>query len=162
MMKAPPIQGISMTQPSLEARITRLEDIEAIRRLKARYCEICDDDHNPDLITTLFTEDGIWEGDGIGRAEGHAEIRALFENFQRLISFSQHMVQNPIIDVNGDSATGRWYVFGTFTYYRNNQARWQAARYHEDYRKADGEWEIEHLRIAPPVMSARYEKGWAK
>ena len=29
----------------LEARITRLEDIEAIKQLKARYAEICDDLH---------------------------------------------------------------------------------------------------------------------
>ncbi len=151
-----------MDQSSLEARITRLEDIEAIRQLKARYCEICDDDHNPDLITTIFTEDGIWEGDGIGRSEGHAEIRALFENFQKMISFSQHMVQNPIIEVAGTTATGRWYFFGTFTYYKNNQARWQAARYHETYEKVDGEWKIKHLKIAPPVMTTRYEKSWAK
>ncbi len=40
---------------SLEARITRLEDIEAIKQLKARYCEICDDDHDPERITSVFT-----------------------------------------------------------------------------------------------------------
>ena len=34
----------------LQARIARLEDIEAIKQLKALYCEICDDDHNPDRI----------------------------------------------------------------------------------------------------------------
>ena len=151
-----------MDQENLAARITRLEDIEAIKQLKARYCEICDDDHNPDLITTIFTTDGIWEGEGIGRAQGHVEIRALFENFQKAISFSQHMVQNPIIEVDGNNEQARWYFFGTFTYYKNNQARWQAARYHEDYEKVDGEWKIKHLRIAPPVMSARYEKGWAR
>ena len=26
----------------LEKRITRIEDIEAIKQLKARYCDICD------------------------------------------------------------------------------------------------------------------------
>ena len=102
----------------LENRVTRLEDIEAIKQLKARYCEICDDDHNPDLITTIFTQDGVWEGDGIGRAEGHAEIKALFEGFQKSIKFSQHMVKNPIIDVDGDTATARWYFFGTFKFYK--------------------------------------------
>jgi hypothetical protein len=42
----------------LEKRVTILEDLEAIKQLKARYCA-CDDDHNPDMITTLFAEDGI-------------------------------------------------------------------------------------------------------
>ena len=48
----------------LAERIQRLEDLEAIRRLKATYCDICDDDHNPDRIVTIFTDDGIWEGEG--------------------------------------------------------------------------------------------------
>ncbi len=34
----------------LARRITVLEDIEAIKKLKARYCAVCDNDHNPDDI----------------------------------------------------------------------------------------------------------------
>ena len=151
-----------MDLEALERRITRLEDLEAIRQLKARYCEICDDDHNPELITSIFTEDGIWEGRGIGRAAGHAELQDLFRRFQSLIGFSQHMVMNPIIEVHGGEAKGRWYFFGPFTMYEGNQARWQTCRYHEDYRKVDGHWKIAHLRIRAPTMSADYETGWAK
>jgi hypothetical protein len=146
----------------LEARLTRMEDIEAIKQLKALYCEICDDDHNPDRIVTIFTEDGIWEGRGIGRAEGHAEIRALFQRFQTLMSYSQHMTMNPRIEVDGDAVSGIWTFFGPFTFREDNQAKWQATRYHEDYRKVSGEWKIRHLRIHGPSMSADYEKGWAR
>ena len=144
----------------LEARLTQLEDIEATRQLKARYCEVCDANHDPDLILTLFTANGIWEGDGIGRHAGHQQIAALFRSFQKTISFSQHMVQNPIIAVDGNHATGRWYFFGLFTYYKGQQRRWQAARYHEEYEKVAGTWQISHLKIVEPVMSARYEQGW--
>src|SRR5437588_10749258 len=56
-----------MASDELEKRITVLEDIEAIKQLKARYCAVCDDDHNPDMITTLFAADGIWEGADVGR-----------------------------------------------------------------------------------------------
>lgn len=147
---------------TLTARIQRLEDIESIRQLKAMYCEICDDDHNPQRITTIFTDDGVWEGKGIGRAEGHAEIRALFERFQTMMSYTQHMTMNPRIEVDGDQATGTWYFFGPFTFYKNNQARWQAARYVEDYRRDNGTWKIAHLRVRGPTMIADYEKGWAK
>jgi hypothetical protein len=151
-----------MDLEALEQRITRLEELEAIKQLKARYCTICDDDHNPDLITSVFTESGIWEGRGIGRAEGHAEIRALFQTFQKTIRYAQHMVMNPIIEIDGDRANGVWYFFGPFTMYEGNQAKWQAARYHEDYVKVEGEWKIAHLRVKGPGMSADYEKGWAK
>jgi hypothetical protein len=60
----------------LAQRLTQLEDLEAIKQLKARYCAIADEDHNPDKITTLFVEDGIWEG-GMGIAQGHEAIRQL-------------------------------------------------------------------------------------
>ena len=145
----------------LEARITRLEDLEAIKQLKARYCEICDDDHNPDRITGVFTEDGVWEGKGIGEATGHEAIRALFQRFQSAIRFSQHMAMNPIIEVEGDRATGIWYFFGPFTMEKDNQALWQACRYHEVYRKVDGRWLIERLTVKGPRMAADYQTGWA-
>lgn len=149
----------------LEARVQRLEDLEAIKQLKALYCEICDDDHNPDRIVTIFTEDGVWEGRGIGKAEGHAEIRALFERFQSLMDFTQHMTMNPRIEVDGDMATGTWYFFGPFRFRplddQAAQAKWQASRYHEVYRREDGVWKIAHLKIAPPTMAVDYHTGWA-
>ena len=144
----------------LESRIETLESIEAIRQLKARYCEICDNNHNPNDIISIFAEGGIWEGEGIGRAEGHNEIKALFQTFQETITFSQHMVQNPIINVQGNNASARWYFFGMFKFYRNNTRRWQAARYHEKYERTSGEWKIKHLKVEPPTMSAKYETGW--
>jgi hypothetical protein len=150
-----------MTLDDLAKRITQLEDLEAIKQLKARYCSICDADHDPERITSVFSENAIWEGRGIGRAEGHAAIRDLFRGFQKAISYSQHMVVNPIIEVNGDRANGVWYFFGLFTFRDGNQAKWQAARYHEDYVKANGEWKIAHLRVKGPAVSANYETGWA-
>jgi hypothetical protein len=144
----------------LERRLTRIEDLEAIKQLKARYCDICDDDHNPNRITTLFVDDGIWEGGDFGKAQGHAAIRQLFQGFQQQISFSQHMVMNPIIEVEGNTATGTWYFLGPFTFRKNNAAKWVAVRYEDDYVKVNGEWKYKHLR-ANIRMSAPYDKGWA-
>ena len=149
-----------MDMTELEQRLTRMEDIEAIKQLKAEYCDICDDDHNPDRITTIFAADGIWEGAGFGKAQGHAALRELFKKFQTLISFSQHQVLNPVIKIDGDRATGIWYFFGPFTFYKDNQAKWLAARYQDDYVKVNGEWKIQHLR-ARGRMSTDYEKSWA-
>jgi ketosteroid isomerase-like protein len=151
-----------MDTSPLEDRLTRLEDIEAIRQLKARYCEICDDNHDPELIVSVFAEDAIWEARGIGHAEGHEAIRTLFRKFQQSISFSQHMTMNPRIEVNGERATGVWYFFGPFTMRKGNRAVWQAARYHEEYVKQAGDWKISHLKVAGPAVSADYQTGWAR
>ena len=40
-------------------RLTVLQDIEAIKWLKAEYCDICDDVQNQDRIVVIFAEDGI-------------------------------------------------------------------------------------------------------
>ncbi|HKA01246.1 MAG TPA: nuclear transport factor 2 family protein [Candidatus Solibacter sp.] len=150
-----------MTIDELGKRIVILEDIEAIKKLKARYCSVCDDDHNPNEIVKLFAEDGIWEGAGMGAHKGHAAIRALFESFKERISFSQHNVMNPIIEVDGDRAKGQWYFLGPFTFRKGNRQMWLAARYEEDYVKKNGEWKFQHLR-AIGRMTAPYETGWAK
>ena len=91
---------------ALEKQLTELQDIEAIKKLKAEYCDICDDAHNPERIVTIFADDGIWEAEGVGYAKGPAELRALFKTFADRISFSQHNVFNPRITVNGNEARG--------------------------------------------------------
>ena len=149
-----------MASTELEKRIARLEDIEAIKQLKALYCDICDDNHNPDRITKIFAADGIWEGGDFGKAQGHEAIRKLFEGFQKLISFSQHNVFNPRIEVDGDRAKGVWYLLGPFTFHKGNEARWIACRYEDDYVKMNGEWKYQHLRAIVRV-AAPYETGWA-
>ena len=150
-----------MDMAELERRLTRMEDIEAIKQLKARYCDICDDDHNPAKITTLFVEDGIWEAGGFGKAQGHEGIRELFQGFQKMISVSQHMVVNPLIEVNGNTAKGTWYFLGPFTFRKNNEAKWQAVKYEDDYVKVNGEWKYKHLR-AHIRMAAAPNESWAK
>jgi ketosteroid isomerase-like protein len=135
-----------MDLAALEQRITRLEDIEAIKQLKARYSHICDDMHNPDTITSIFVEDGIWESPDFGKAKGHAEIRELFKKFQKMFSASQHNMMNPVITVDGNRATGIWYIMG---YWDHTDGRkiWMALRYDDDYVKVNGEWKYQHLRV---------------
>ena len=62
-----------MTEP-FEARIRRLEDIEAIRRRKVQYFDACDGgfggiaSHEPEAIAATFAEDGTW---GLVRASSN-------------------------------------------------------------------------------------------
>ena len=79
----------------LEQRVRVLEDVNAIRHLKARYAAYCDDQYNPEGLAALFTEDAVWESQGLGRFEGRDAIRAFFRGASQLFTFAIHYKQHP-------------------------------------------------------------------
>jgi uncharacterized protein (TIGR02246 family) len=146
---------------TLEERLRVLEDIEEIRKLKARYAAACDDNYDADAIAALFTEDAIWDGGSLGRADGRAAIHKFFSRATEFFPFAIHNVMNPIIDVEGDRATAQWYLLQPATMAKGNQAVWLAAVYHDDYVRHDGRWMFKHLRVESHFLTP-YEEGWAR
>ena len=145
---------------ALEQRIQVLEDIEAIRKLKARYCYFCDASYDAEGIAQCFVEDGVWDGGNFGKFEGRAAIRDFFANTApNLLCFAMHQVMNPLIEVNGDKATGRWYIFEPVTFVRGTQPGWIAGRYEDDYVKVGGEWKYKRLRFFQ-YLSTAFDKPW--
>ena len=102
---------------TLEQRIQVLEDIEAIRKLKALYCAACDDNHNPEKLGPLFAEDATWEATVMGKAEGREAIKAFLAavGTSGRIRNSAHHAINPVIEVQGDRATGHWRLIMLYT-----------------------------------------------
>ncbi len=151
-----------MTLEELAQRVQALEDIEAIKKLKARYCTAADTG-DKDLFLGCFSEDAVWDGgDSFGCYEGREAIRGLFESIPKIISFAVHYVMNPQIDVDGDRATGQWYLLEPCTMLEGGeQAVWGAASYNEEYVKEGGEWKISRLRLTPDFWSP-FEEGWVK
>src|SRR5580693_1021868 len=90
----------------------------------------------------------------------HADIRKLAKSFAERISFSQHNVFNPRIEVNGNAAHGRWNFLGPYTFRKGNRQIWLAAFYEDDFVKVDGVWKFQYLG-ALVRMTAPYEEGWA-
>ena len=151
-----------MSLEDIERRLQVLEDIEAIKKLKARYCAYCDDDYNPDGIAGLFVEDGVWDGGSRGRFVGQDELRRFAAGAVKRFSFALHFVLNPIITVHGDEAHGSWYLFMTGTLRDSNQAIWSALRYEDEYVRVDGEWKYRSLRVADSYFTTPFDQGWAK
>jgi ketosteroid isomerase-like protein len=150
-----------MNLEDLARRIQVLEDIEAIKKLKTRYCAYCDNNYDADSIAALFTEDAVWDGGAFGKHEGREAIRAFFRGAPQIFPFAIHQVMNPLIEVQGERATGSWYLFQPATLAEGNQAVWLAARYEEEYVKAGGEWKFKHLRVHASFLTP-FEQGWAK
>ena len=151
----------------LEARVKRLEDIEAIGVLKARYCAACDDGYDPDRLAALFTDDAVWDGGRtFGRAEGREGIRRHFTGAGDRITVARHQVMNPIVEIDADDpdrATGHWLLFQPCTNVGpdGEEAVWLAATYGDTYRRVDGRWLIASTTI-DVAFFAPFDRGWVE
>lgn len=147
--------------PTLEERVQQLEDIEAIRRLKMRYAQLCDANYNPDGLAALFTEDAVWEGGQFGTHNGREAVRAFFAGVSQQISFALHYILGHQIDIapSGTEATGSWYILEPATI--NNRAVWIAATYNDRYRKVDGRWLFSRVQANIAFLTP-FESGWVK
>lgn len=146
----------------LELRIQRLEDIEAIKVLKAMYCDFCDRGYDADGIASLMTEDAVWDGGAtFGVCHGREEIRQHFRGASARVTIARHQVMNPMIDINGDEATGQWLLFQPCTDGASGAAVWLAATYRDRYQRVEGRWLIAETHIDVAFFS-RYEKGWVE
>jgi hypothetical protein len=149
-----------MESSDLTQRVQELEDLEAIRRLKAQYCHFADRGfdgagHDDGAVAALFTDDGIWEGSA-ETAAGYVAIKATCERF---LPFGLHLAINPHIRIDGDRASGSWWGLIPTTD-RTGQAIWTAGFYEDEFVRTTEGWRFKHLRFRA-AFKTRYEAGWA-
>ena len=152
---------LSARLEELESRVRTLEDTEAIRNLKARYAELCDDNYNPERIAALFVEDAVWESGSLGRFEGREAIRDFFRGASKIFTFAIHYSLNSQIEVTGDTAKARWYLFMSCTVSDGDQAMWRAGIDDEEYVRVNGQWMFKNKK-STGVFSTPFDSGWAK
>lgn len=106
-----------MSTLSLEERIKKLEDIEAIKDLMAHYAFYTNKGWNGKVVNveempSIYAKDAKVED-----ADMHINIVGLDEIMKDLphstadVDFSMHSFLNPIIVVDGDKATGKWLLW---------------------------------------------------
>ena len=153
-----------MSERSFEDEVRRLAAIEDIKQLKARYAERCDDQYDPEGIASLFLEDGVWDGGSdFGCHEGRDAIRKFFSEVSNQILQAAHLSMNPIIEVQGDRASGRWRLLCPCTLRSDaggREASWILAEYDEAYERKAGSWYFRKLQVKVN-FNAAHADGWA-
>ncbi len=129
---------------SLEQRLARLEAIEDIRQLKARYFHACDN-KQPDLVRECFAAGKIELRYGrIGNFDDREQMLAVFTE----LACQPHIVemhhgQNPRIEVlDADNATGVWGLYYYMIDTRRQLVTQLAGFYNDVYCRSDGQWRI--------------------
>ena len=148
---------------TLEERITRLEDIEAIKSLVTTYARGADRNNDPAILAPLYTEDAVWEAEGFGRHEGiEAIAREMAEVGRETILWSLHYMVSPEIRIadDGKSAECFWYL-------------WELAKmpgkdgqpednviggwYETKLVKTDGGWKFRHVTLVLKLICPAHE-----
>jgi hypothetical protein len=147
----------------LAARLSNVEDVEAIRALKVRYARFCDDGYDPEGIASLFTPDGVWDGgDLFGRCEGTEAIKAHFRGAPDRIPWALHFTLAPEIMLEGApgpdrTARGTWYLWQPCTRRSSrgiDRQAWLTGTYEDRYVKTAGCWYFQSV-----VVGARWLDG---
>tara|TARA_R110001592_G_scaffold363396_2_gene687721 strand:+ start:146214 stop:146723 length:510 start_codon:yes stop_codon:yes gene_type:complete len=147
----------------LEARLQQLEDIEAIKRLKARYLNACDQ-QDPEAVRACFLE-GEVEIDM--SSFGHCRNRDEFVDSIFIpmgchdFVLDMHHCSNPEIElIDSASARGLWGLNYRNINTRESTLTLLSAFYHDEYRKVEGAWYISRSRTEyRSVLSCKYEPG---
>lgn len=152
---------------TIEQRLGRLEDVRAIEQLKYRYAGYCDNSYDPEGIASLFTEDGRWVVDGEGGSmTGHEEIKKHFRELSKKITWAQHYMIAPRVDLSedGQSATGYFYLLCLCTIERTGEPTEKDAviltiNYVDQFAKRDGQWYFQEL-LGRTHQVSNWDQGW--
>jgi ketosteroid isomerase-like protein len=138
----------------------RTSDRTAIEELRAAYCYRLDDG-DVDGWVDLFTEDAVVDyvsRDGL--LVGREALRGLAREWMVERDETRvHTVSNPLVEIDGDTASGRWY-YRAVTLAPDGSGHREQGRYDEEYRRVDGEWRIARLETTV-TYDAPAAPGWA-
>jgi hypothetical protein len=151
----------------LEARATRLDDINAIKRLQRSFGYYVDEgqwDDAADLFSADATieigKDGVYRGNDRIRAY----LRALGKGSDGLAAgqLNEHLQVMPVItlDASGQRARGTWRAI-ILNGELGKNAYWSEGPYENEYVKEDGVWKISGMHWFQTLW-VPYEGGWAK
>lgn len=131
---------------TIEERITRLEDIEAIRYLQAKY-QRCLDTRDFDGLAECFIDEAVSSYDDEKLSyNGKDEIIKFLCSVMSLKMPSTHLIHGGEIDIlSSNTAKAKWYLEDQLYHDKYLAQIHGAAIYHVEYVKIDGNWLISSI-----------------
>jgi hypothetical protein len=162
-------QELEVKVAAMEKELTRLKDIEAIRKLEHAYSfylimwmpdEIMDLFTDRDDTTLEWPEGTFFGRDGLRRFFGNINPKRDPEFMHQMMHLSD------VIDIAEDGKTGkgRWWGFGAMALPAGDTGVMQALAcgiYENDFIKEDGIWKLWKIKWVP-VYSGTPATGWVR
>ncbi|HEX2793399.1 MAG TPA: nuclear transport factor 2 family protein [Croceicoccus sp.] len=127
---------------TLEERIQRMEDRDAIRELIAKYAHGLDLPDR-DLFLSVWAEDAVYKVDEpFGETVGLEAIGKAWDSFHVLFPYQYHHTMNVVVDgPHGDKASATSFVLVTGAD-REGTAWTASCAYFDEFARIDGTWKF--------------------
>ena len=152
---------------NLEKRMKRLEDIEDIKQLIARYAKAADHNGDPLMMSACLTEDATWYCEEVGRWDGRdAIVAGLRETSTVRLPWALHYMTQPVITVatDGQTAEGEYYLWelakATKEDGSGTEDTWIGGWYESRFRNESGGWLFCEIKLIMKLMSAASKSDW--
>ena len=141
----------------LEKAVSRLDDIEALRRLRMTYHDYVNEGRWAE-IANLFTEDASIDFGYVAIMKGREDIIEQFVDIPNHTDLLKQFIHNHVVDVTGDTATGFLYLEAKYA--DKGESLFVAGKITDRYVRVNNRWLIQdtvtHLYFTTPLT-----KGWA-
>lgn len=140
-----------MSLEELAKRVKAIEDLEEIKQMHRRYM-----DHLDKLefaqAAEMFAENATAEVRDSGVHRGKKEIAHIYLDIlaQRKERHDGHLVSQPIVTVDGDTAKGTWIVYMFFSV---PSVQWVQGKHECEYVKENGQWKFSKLKFTRTLAS---------
>jgi hypothetical protein len=140
-----------MKLEELEKRVKAIEDLEEIKQMHREYMS-CLDNIEFSKALDFFTEDAEVEVRNSGVMKGRKNYSKIYLGTlaQRRERHDGHLVGQPVITVDGDTARGHWIVYMLFSV---PAIEWIQGRHDCEYVKENGKWKFSKLKFARTLAS---------
>lgn len=131
----------------LKTSLERLDSIEAIRALRARYHELVNEDQGNRLYE-LFAPDAAVAYGGRPEVRGRDSIRSFFASFP--VQTARQFIHNHIVEVDGTRGRGYSYLDGRPV--RDGKSYYVVGRFDDEYIRIDGQWFFQRVTLSVHYM----------
>ncbi|MET8370840.1 nuclear transport factor 2 family protein [Micromonospora profundi] len=152
------------TVGELAARISRLNDEDAVRNLQHAYGYYVDRRMWSDVVD-LFASDGTVRIDGVGSYQGSSGVRQAMERMGPENLSQGILNERPLFDTivevspNGQEAIARGIEFAMVGDANTRAASWEFSVFRNSFVKDGGLWKLKDMAITPLIV-ATYADGW--
>ncbi|OGN99942.1 MAG: hypothetical protein A2Y90_03285 [Chloroflexi bacterium RBG_13_52_12] len=140
-----------MDVKELEKRLQAMEDLEQIKQMHCEYMS-CLDNIQFAKALDYFTDDAEVEVRFSGVMKGRESYSKIYLGTlaMRKERHDGHLVAQPVITMDGDTAKGHWIVYMLFSV---PTIQWIQGRHDCEYVKVNGQWKFSKLKFARTLAS---------